>query len=62
MVIGLLINYYAYMVKNRGEFCQTSYFNLKLSVAMYTSYFILFVYFFYSSYIVKSSVTTKKLE
>ena len=55
MVIGLLVNYNAYLVKSRGDFCQTTYQNLKLSSIMYGSYFVLFTYFFLKAYLWKSA-------
>ena len=53
MAIGLTVNYTAYLVKSRGDFCQTTYHNLKLSSLMYGSYFALFTYFFLKTYLWK---------
>ena len=59
MLIGMTVNYNAYLVKSRGDFCQTTYSNLKLSSAMYSSYFLLFSYFFYQAYFTKKSKPTE---
>ncbi len=59
MVIGLLVNGHAYTVKSRGRFCHVDYFSVKLSAAMYTSYFILFAHFFVQTYFVKRAEGVK---
>lgn len=51
MVIGCLVNVWAYQIKNEGKFCNVSYDNIKYSLIMYASYFILFAHFFYSAYL-----------
>lgn len=63
MVIGCLVNVWAYQIKNEGTFCNVSYDNIKYSLIMYASYFILFAHFFYSAYLSgkpKSSKAGKK--
>lgn len=54
MIIGVVINIWIYQIKNRGEFCQQTYENLKYSSIMYLTYFVLFAHFFITTYIVKS--------
>ena len=55
MIIGCWINVKAWQYKQNGEQCQVSDENLKVSLIMYGTYFILFAQFFLGSYIVKSS-------
>jgi len=50
MVVGCLVNYIAYTLKRRGVECGVSNTNLKMSLLMYTSYFVLFARFFYNAY------------
>merc|ERR1719431_867487 len=50
MVVGCMVNYIAYTLKRRGVVCGVSNTNLKMSLLMYTSYFVLFARFFYNSY------------
>lgn len=50
MLVGMIINLSSYIVKSRGGFCQQSVENMRYSLVMYASYFLLFAYFFYSSY------------
>lgn len=50
MVIGCGVNFWAHqLLQNHGE-CHITPFNIKLSIAMYFSYFVLFARFFYKSY------------
>lgn len=59
MVVGCYINIWAYNYINslptaldhRQHFCHISKLNIKLSMAMYFSYFVLFARFFYKNYI-----------
>ena len=53
MVVGLAINIWANdFMKSTGQTsCQISPMNVKLSVAMYFSYFVLFARFFYKTYL-----------
>jgi len=46
--------------KKNGEMCQVSDENLKVSLIMYGTYFLLFAHFFLGSYIYKSKRTTKQ--
>merc|ERR1712212_245783 len=50
MVIGCVVNYMAFTFKQNGMQCGVSDTNLKLSLLMYTSYFVLFARFFYNAY------------
>jgi hypothetical protein len=54
MVIGCVVNYMAFTFKQNGMQCGVSDTNLKLSLLMYTSYFVLFARFFYNAYFNKS--------
>jgi len=56
MVIGLIINYFSYQALQRGDSCMVCYDNIKVSLLMYMSYFVLFAHFFYDTY-VKSAQT-----
>ena len=62
MVLGTTVNVWTYHIKNRGDFCQQSYENLKYSLMMYFSYFVLFSYFFYNAYMTRKmpKETTKQ--
>ena len=54
MIIGCVVNYMAFNYKQNGKQCNVSDTNLKLSLLMYCSYFVLFARFFYNAYFVKS--------
>lgn len=54
MVIGCIVNYMAFQFKQNGMECGVSDTNLKLSLIMYTSYFVLFARFFYNTYFCNS--------
>ncbi|CAF1005593.1 unnamed protein product [Rotaria sordida] len=56
MIIGCFINLAALNYKQHGYLCATSDINIKLSLALYASYLILFVHFFYTSYLQKDSM------
>lgn len=61
MIMGIVVNLSTYVVKSQGRFCQQSYENMRYSLAMYMSYFCLFAYFFYLSYVKpKQSPANKK--
>ncbi|CAF1186638.1 unnamed protein product [Adineta ricciae] len=60
MVIGCTVNIAAFYQKQDGYSCATSYVNIKISLAMYLSYLILFAHFFYTSYICKSTAKKSK--
>jgi len=51
MVIGCTVNFLAFQFKQDGVDCRVSDNNLKLSLIMYTSYFVLFARFFYNAYV-----------
>lgn len=51
MVFGLIVNFHAFTVLQRGDSCHVTYDNIKYSLLMYTSYFILFSHYFYTTYI-----------
>jgi len=53
MVMGTAVNIWAYQVKTDGNECHVSMDNIKISLAMYSSYFILFAQFFYRVYFQK---------
>ncbi|KAK3091815.1 hypothetical protein FSP39_022848 [Pinctada imbricata] len=62
MIIGCSLNVWAYQIKQDGRFCRQSYENIRYSVMMYTSYFILFAHFFYTTYVVQKPRDVKKAE
>eukprot|EP00096_Caligus_rogercresseyi_P008951 TRINITY_DN2941_c0_g1_i4.p1 TRINITY_DN2941_c0_g1~~TRINITY_DN2941_c0_g1_i4.p1 ORF type:complete len:329 (+),score=65.82 TRINITY_DN2941_c0_g1_i4:280-1266(+) len=51
MVVGCFINIWTYQIKLSGQSCQVSYENIKFSLLMYGSYFLLFAKFFHDSYL-----------
>lgn len=51
MIIGIHISYFAYVVRHQGHFCQFSELVALGGIAMYASYFILFLHFFYNKYL-----------
>jgi len=55
MVLGCIVNFEVYRTKSSGQFCQQTYENLFFSFAMYFSYFVLFVHFFYEAYLKKGN-------
>jgi len=69
MIIGCVVNLWAYHVKSSGGECEVSILNIKLSLLMYFSYFVLFAHFFNKAYLSKpkrnggaSAAGVKKLE
>jgi len=50
MIMGSAVNIWAYQVKQAGNECHVSYDNIKISLIMYTSYFVLFAHFFRRAY------------
>ncbi|XP_066968744.1 very long chain fatty acid elongase 6 isoform X1 [Macrobrachium rosenbergii] len=62
MVMGAAVNIWAYQVKQAGNECHVSYDNIKISLLMYTSYFVLFARFFRRAYVLKDKAApaTKK--
>jgi elongation of very long chain fatty acids protein 6 len=55
MVVGCLVNYWAYHYLQNGEECHISLTNIKLSFTMYLSYAMLFARFFHKSYLLDSA-------
>lgn len=53
MIVGCAINIWAhnYMESAPSHTCHISQINIKLSMAMYFSYFVLFAQFFYKAYL-----------
>lgn len=51
MVMGSAVNIWAYQVKQAGNECHVSYDNIKVSLLMYISYFVLFARFFRRAYV-----------
>lgn len=62
MIIGCYINLQAWQYKKNGEMCQVSDENLKVSLIMYGTYFLLFAHFFLGSYIFKTKRATKQVD
>jgi len=56
MVVGTLVNYWTYQMKQDGLECHVSDTNIKLSLLMYISYFVLFARFFYNAYLKPKSL------
>ncbi|CAL8123749.1 unnamed protein product [Orchesella dallaii] len=52
MVVGLVVNFHSYFVLTNGEECARPMSNIYLALAMYFSYFLLFMDFFYKTYVV----------
>jgi len=50
MVVGVIVNGYAYKTKAKGFDCDVSSHHLQMGLAMYASYFVLFAHFFYKAY------------
>jgi elongation of very long chain fatty acids protein 6 len=60
MVVGCLVNIWTYQVKQDGLECHVSDKNIKLSLLMYFSYFVLFARFFYNAYFNEASTKNQK--
>ena len=62
MIFGCYVNWTAYQVYQRGDACHITDNNIKYSLLMYASYFMLFAHFFYSAYMTskKTPVTSNK--
>jgi len=60
MIVGCYINLQAWQYKKNGEVCHVSEENLKYSLIMYATYFLLFAHFFLGAYVLKSSLKGKK--
>lgn len=50
MIMGSIVNLWAFYMKQNGYECHPPYDNIKLSLLMYTSYFVLFAHFFKRAY------------
>ncbi|KAG8243288.1 hypothetical protein J6590_048433 [Homalodisca vitripennis] len=60
MIVGCAVNIWAAQYLQEGkQDCHISWFNIKLSLAMYFSYFVLFARFFYKAYVSPSRGKTK---
>lgn len=59
MIVGCAINLWAYNAMKQNE-CHISPLNVKLSIAMYFSYFVLFARFFQKAYLSGNRKITKK--
>ncbi|CAG0913889.1 unnamed protein product [Notodromas monacha] len=55
MIVGIYVNASAYAFKRQGMPCSVSYDNMNASFAMYSSYFLLFLNFFYRAYLCKGN-------
>jgi elongation of very long chain fatty acids protein 6 len=62
MVVGCHVNVSAYNALERGEKCQVTVENIKISLLMYASYFVLFSRFFYKAYLDKGSSSSKEVK
>lgn len=60
MVVGVYVNMYALMKKNRGAHCRVSYENIYWSFVMYFTFFVLFTDFFVKRYIRKPTAAETK--
>lgn len=54
MMIGLGVVIGAYFLKSNGTDCNQSYSNMAITIAMYASYLILFLHFFYREYAISA--------
>jgi len=61
MSIGCTVNYLAYQIKQDGMECGVSDNNIKISLLMYISYFVLFARFFYNAYMSRREEKPKGL-
>lgn len=61
MIVGCAINIWAhdFLTSNSRSSCHISPLNIKLSIAMYFSYFVLFARFFYKSYLSSTASRAK---
>ena len=53
MIMGLFVVCNAYLLKLTGDSCQGTYDSMLVSSLLYGGYFFLFVYFFYTNYLMK---------
>lgn len=63
MIVGFGINIWAHnYMTNAAHSCHISQINIKLSMAMYFSYFVLFARFFYKAYLAPKGIKKAKTE
>ena len=62
MVLGITVNWYGYQVKNQGQHCDLNYGSIYAAGAVYFSYFLLFVWFFYNAYILRGNTKARKVD
>ena len=62
MVMGAAVNIWAYQVKQAGNECHVSYENIKISLLMYISYFVLFARFFRRAYFMPKPAVTSSVK
>lgn len=62
MIIGCWVNLQAWQYKREGEMCHVTDENLKVSLMMYGTYFLLFAHFFFGSYVFKTKRVNAKKE
>lgn len=60
MVVGCVVSIYAWLVLKAGKECEITYFNIKLSLICYGTYFILFVKLFVNAYLRQTHVNVSK--
>lgn len=60
MSVGIFVIIVSYNVLSAGGECVTSFRNIRFSLSMYFSYLVLFIHFFYKSYIAKKPQTHEK--
>lgn len=60
MMFGIFVILVSYSVLSAGRDCVTSFTNIKYSLTMYSTYLLLFMNFFYTSYIAKKSTVHEK--
>ena len=56
MMMAIFVTIHAFLIKASGDHCDVSDNNLRFSFAMYLSYLVLFVCFFYDKYIAKKRI------
>lgn len=62
MVIGVVVNVYAYVMKLGGVDCDVSFYHLNFGLIMYASYFFLFAHFFHTAYLQKEGADRLRLK
>jgi elongation of very long chain fatty acids protein 6 len=56
MIIGVAVTIYMYFIVRNGVPCHAEYTNVSVALAMYLSYAILFIHFFYVNYVKKEKI------